>query len=124
MTENQVVLVTGARKGIGRALVEHYAGRGCHVIACSRGPFEGELSNYRHYCLDISDEPAVREMFEIVCAAVRLRQPRDARQFHHDLRQFCRGRLQEFQIPMQIKLVENVMHGERFENNRREYVAR
>jgi hypothetical protein len=25
---------------------------------------------------------------------------------------------------MRIKLVENVMHGERFENNRREYVAR
>jgi 3-oxoacyl-[acyl-carrier protein] reductase len=63
MTENKVVLVTGARKGIGRALAEHYAGRGCHVIGCSRAPFEGELSNYRHYCLDVSDEPAVRQMF-------------------------------------------------------------
>ena len=63
MTENKVVLITGARKGIGRALAEHYAGRGCHVIGCSRSPFEGELSNYRHYCLDVSDEPAVRRMF-------------------------------------------------------------
>ena len=63
MTENKVVLITGARKGIGRALAEHYAGRGCQVIGCSRSPFEGELSNYRHYCLDVSDEPAVRRMF-------------------------------------------------------------
>jgi 3-oxoacyl-[acyl-carrier protein] reductase len=63
MTENKIVLITGARKGIGRALAEHYAGRGCHVIGCSRSPFEGELSNYRHYCLDVSDEPAVRRMF-------------------------------------------------------------
>ena len=76
MTENKVVLITGARKGIGRALAEHYAGRGCHVIGCSH------------------------------------------------LRQFCRGRVEEFQIPMRIKLVENVMHGERFKKNRREYVAR
>jgi 3-oxoacyl-[acyl-carrier protein] reductase len=63
MTENKVVLITGARKGIGRALAEHYASRGYHVIGCSRSPFEGELSNYQHYCLDVSDEPAVRRMF-------------------------------------------------------------
>jgi 3-oxoacyl-[acyl-carrier protein] reductase len=63
MTENKVVLITGARKGIGRALAEHYTGRGCHVIGCSRSPFEGELSNYRHFCLDVSDELAVRRMF-------------------------------------------------------------
>jgi 3-oxoacyl-[acyl-carrier protein] reductase len=63
MAENKVVLITGTRKGIGRALVEHYAGSGCHVVGCSRSPFEGEVPNYRHYCLDVSDEPAVRRMF-------------------------------------------------------------
>ena len=63
MDENKVVLITGTRKGIGRALVEHYAGSGCHVIGCSRSPFEGELPNYRHCCLDVSDEPAVKRMF-------------------------------------------------------------
>ena len=57
---------------------------------------------------------------EIVCAAVRLREPRDARDFERDLRQFCRQRLQEFQIPVRIKLVPNVLHGERFKKNRRE----
>ena len=63
MAENKVVLITGTRKGIGRALVEHYAGSGCHVVGCSRSPFEGELPNYRHYCLDVGDEPAVKRMF-------------------------------------------------------------
>src|SRR5437762_1826692 len=63
MTENKVVLITGTRKGIGRALVEHYAGNGCHVVGCSRSPFEGELPNYRHYCLDVGDESAVKGMF-------------------------------------------------------------
>src|SRR6266576_3272523 len=63
MSENKVVLITGTRKGIGRALVEHYAGSGCHVVGCSRSPFDGDLPNYRHYCLDISDEPVVKKMF-------------------------------------------------------------
>jgi 3-oxoacyl-[acyl-carrier protein] reductase len=61
--ENKVLLITGTRKGIGRALVEHYAGSGCQVVGCSRSPFEGELPNYRHYCLDVCDEPAVKKMF-------------------------------------------------------------
>src|SRR6266516_635647 len=63
MAENKVVLITGTRKGIGRALVEHYAGSGCHVVGCSRSPFEGDLPNYRHYCLDVGDEQAVKRMF-------------------------------------------------------------
>jgi long-chain acyl-CoA synthetase len=62
-------------------------------------------------------------MGQIPCAAVRLRQPRDARQFHRQLRQFCRQYLQEFQIPVRIRLVESAMHGERFKKNRREYLV-
>ena len=57
---------------------------------------------------------------QIVCAAIRLREYRDARQFHRELRQFCRRSLQEFQIPARVRLVENAMHGERFKKNRRE----
>src|SRR5437870_5586598 len=60
---------------------------------------------------------------EIVCAAVRLRKPRDARDLQRDLRQFCRQRLQEFQIPVRIKLVESALHGQRFKKNRRETAA-
>jgi 3-oxoacyl-[acyl-carrier protein] reductase len=63
MAEDKVVVITGTRKGIGRALVEHYAAKGCQVVGCSRSPFEGELPNYRHCCLDVGDEPAVKKMF-------------------------------------------------------------
>ncbi len=63
MPENKVVLVSGASKGIGRALVEHYAAKDCQVIGCSRTPFEGEFTNYRHYRLDVADESAVKKMF-------------------------------------------------------------
>ena len=62
MVENRVVLVSGSSKGIGRALVEHYAGKECQVIGCSRSPFQGESRNYRHYCLDVADESAVKDM--------------------------------------------------------------
>jgi 3-oxoacyl-[acyl-carrier protein] reductase len=63
MRENQVVLITGTRKGIGRGLAKHYASSGYDVIGCSRSPFGGELPNYRHYCLDVCDETAVKRMF-------------------------------------------------------------
>src|SRR5260370_18948436 len=63
MVETKVILISGTSKGIGRALVEHYAGKECQVIGCSRSPFEGELPNYRHYCLDVADESAVKDMF-------------------------------------------------------------
>jgi long-chain acyl-CoA synthetase len=58
---------------------------------------------------------------QIPCATIRLRQPRDARQFHRELRQFCRQRLQKFQIPVRVRMVEDAMHGKRFKKNRREY---
>jgi 3-oxoacyl-[acyl-carrier protein] reductase len=63
MVEEKVILITGARKGIGRALAGHYAANQWRVIGCSRSPLECELANYRHYCLDVSDEPAVKKMF-------------------------------------------------------------
>jgi 3-oxoacyl-[acyl-carrier protein] reductase len=63
VAENKVILITGTRKGIGRALVEHYVARGCRVVGCSRSPFEGDLPNYRHHCLDVVDEPEVKRMF-------------------------------------------------------------
>jgi len=63
MPENKVILISGTSRGIGRALVEHYSGLGCHVIGCSRSPLEGEVPHYRHYQLDVADESAVKEMF-------------------------------------------------------------
>jgi len=60
--ERPVMLVTGARKGIGRFLVEHYLQKGYAVEGCSRG--EGDIAdpNYHHYQVDVADEKAVRQM--------------------------------------------------------------
>jgi 3-oxoacyl-[acyl-carrier protein] reductase len=59
----QVILITGARKGIGRALVEHYLDRGCIVVGCSRKDARLNHDRYTHYCLDVTDENAIHQMF-------------------------------------------------------------
>ena len=67
MVKNQVILITGTRKGIGKYLVEYYAEKGMQVVGCSRKPVEYQLGNYHHFCLDVSDETSVKEM----CAEIR-----------------------------------------------------
>jgi 3-oxoacyl-[acyl-carrier protein] reductase len=69
MTEAQerpVTLITGTRKGIGRFLVDHYRGQGHLVVGCSRSPFPESLPDYEHFCLDVSDDSAVRLMMDAV----------------------------------------------------------
>lgn len=63
MGKNQVMIVTGSRKGIGRQLAEYYATKGHTVIGCSRVPAGDAFKNYHHFCLDVSDEGAVKRMF-------------------------------------------------------------
>ena len=57
------MVITGTRKGIGAYLARYYVERGFRVIGCSRSQADDELPNYCHYCVDVADEPAVREMF-------------------------------------------------------------
>lgn len=59
----QVVLITGARKGIGRSLAEHYLARGYSVVGCSRKQSDLNHDRYTHYCLDVADETAIKNMF-------------------------------------------------------------
>ena len=59
----RVTLITGARKGIGRFLAEQRLARGDRVYGCSRQPSDLESPRYRHFCLDVADERAVRQMF-------------------------------------------------------------
>ncbi len=56
-------LVTGARKGIGEHLVKHYVAQGHQVVGCSRQETAFKLEGYRHFCLDVSTETEVRQMF-------------------------------------------------------------
>lgn len=60
----QVVLITGARKGIGRSLAEHYLDHGYSVVGCSRKESDLRHDRYTHHCLDVADEPAVKSMFD------------------------------------------------------------
>lgn len=56
------MLITGARKGIGRYLAEYYASKGLLVIGCSREPTDYKHESYMHYCLDVCDEPKVKQL--------------------------------------------------------------
>ena len=46
-TDDRVILITGASRGIGKFLTEHYLAAGDHVIGCSRTPFEVDLAQER-----------------------------------------------------------------------------
>lgn len=63
MPDDRVMLITGTRKGIGEHLARRYAERGYQVIGCSRKPADYELDRYRHVCLDVTDESAVKACF-------------------------------------------------------------
>jgi 3-oxoacyl-[acyl-carrier protein] reductase len=66
MTDQPVTLITGARKGIGRHLAEHYAARRHLVVGCSRTAPDSALAGYEHFCLDVSDETAVARMMAAI----------------------------------------------------------
>ena len=58
-----VILITGTRKGIGHQLARFYLGKGNIVIGCSRLESDLVHENYLHYCLDVSNEKQVNELF-------------------------------------------------------------
>jgi 3-oxoacyl-[acyl-carrier protein] reductase len=66
MNERPVILITGARKGIGRHLALHYLDRGALVVGCSRQPADLEADGYWHHCVDVCDESAVRRVLSAV----------------------------------------------------------
>lgn len=59
---DRVILISGARKGIGRALAEYYLEQNWHVIGCSRQASDLTHDRYRHIELDVNDEAAVKTM--------------------------------------------------------------
>jgi len=66
LTPQPITLITGSRKGIGRFLAEHYISRGHLVVGCSRNPVRETIDGYEHFCLDVSDERAIKEMMRVV----------------------------------------------------------
>ncbi|ASI89224.1 SDR family NAD(P)-dependent oxidoreductase [Vibrio mediterranei] len=60
------IVITGSRKGLGRALAEHYLAQGHTVIGCSRQKSSIEHERYHHFALDVTDEKAVVSMVRAV----------------------------------------------------------
>ncbi len=63
---NAPILITGARKGIGRFLCEHYLDAGYSVIGCSRDESDLTHERYQHYCVDVADERGVGKMMRSI----------------------------------------------------------
>lgn len=66
MSERQVAVVTGARKGIGKHLAHHFASQGYATVGCSRTEVDWELDGYEHFAVDVTDELQVRDMMRTV----------------------------------------------------------
>lgn len=66
MENKKVILITGTRKGIGRYLSEYYCVKNYQVIGCSRSKNNYENENYRHFELDVTNEFAVKNLFNEV----------------------------------------------------------
>ena len=64
--KREVVLITGTRKGIGEALVEHFVAKGSVVEGCSRELPDWELDGYRHHQVNVLDEAQVRGMVQSI----------------------------------------------------------
>ena len=60
---NNIMIITGTRKGIGRDLALYYIENGYKVIGCSRGKSSIIHYNYDHHELDITDETSVKSFF-------------------------------------------------------------
>ena len=66
MVTNQIALVTGTSRGIGRQICEHFLSQDLKVIGFSRSTGTIEHKQYRHFSVDISDEKSVQETFKTI----------------------------------------------------------
>lgn len=61
-----IILLTGTRKGVGKETALYFLEHGHVVIGCSRGDASIEHERYRHFCLDLNDASAVKNMIKYV----------------------------------------------------------
>lgn len=63
----RTILITGASRGIGKGIVDHFAELDWNVIALSRNPPErDERSNVRHLALDVTSTESVSRAFDTI----------------------------------------------------------
>lgn len=61
-----VTVITGTRKGIGKALAQHYLKLGHVVYGCSRSPIDWGGEGYVHVEADVAQESDVKALFRRV----------------------------------------------------------
>jgi 3-oxoacyl-[acyl-carrier protein] reductase len=57
------MLITGASRGLGKEIAEHYLQEGWNVYGCARSKGQIEHENYVHFQLDISSPEEVSDLF-------------------------------------------------------------
>ncbi len=66
MKKNNVVLITGTSRGIGRYLAEHFLRKGDIVYGCSRSQVDWRKPRYYHHVADVTNEGQVKELFSSI----------------------------------------------------------
>jgi 3-oxoacyl-[acyl-carrier protein] reductase len=72
---DRVILVTGASRGIGARLADHFAQDGATVLGVARTPIddweaEGVSDKIRRFCCDLTDESSVKRLFSEIRKSV------------------------------------------------------
>jgi len=66
MGKTEVVLISGASRGISRFLAEHFLRKGSVVYGCSRSPVDWKRDRYFHHALDVANERQVNRLFSSI----------------------------------------------------------
>lgn len=62
---DQIMIVTGTSRGVGRKVAEYYLSTGWQVIGCSRDDSDSiKHINYKHFSIDISKEEDIHFLFK------------------------------------------------------------
>lgn len=64
--KKNITLISGTRKGIGKALVEHLVKKNHQVIGFSRSPIGWSLDGYEHHIGDVSDESFIIQLMRSI----------------------------------------------------------
>lgn len=66
VSPERMALVTGARRGLGRAIAEHLLSAGYHVVGCARGEADWEADHFTYRRADVTSEREVRTLLRTV----------------------------------------------------------
>jgi len=85
--------------------------------------FPAEVENVIQSLDNVADVAVVGEKNpitgQIVCADVILKNAEDAREFTARLKAHCRARMQNYKVPVKVRVLDKELHGDRFKKMRR-----